>query len=168
MFFRRLIYICDFCLWRSYLVCWMFRGWYRGYQEHSLHCQSDSVWRFGWILHISGSVLGGCYVSEVRSASPWLFSIYKFIFRLPFSRWTWCLGIIQRKIICFLTCEWVLGIAETQPRQKGIIEHLQTTFLLRAQIKAHDTSFAPHVTKTSPLRKVSVTSFSVHKAALVH
>lgn len=61
----------------------------------------------------------------------------------------------------------MLGIAEMQPWQKGIIEHLETTFLLRVQVKAHDTGFAPYVTKNSPLRKGSVTSFSVHKAALM-
>lgn len=70
-------------------------------KRYSLYCQSDSVWRFGWMSHIWGSVLSGCYVSEVRSASSWFFSIYKFIFRLPFSRWTWCLGIIKRKLNVF-------------------------------------------------------------------
>lgn len=54
-----------------------------------------------------------------------------------------------------------------QPRQKGITEYLQTTILLRAQVKARNTSFAPHITRNASLRKVSVTSFSVHKAALV-
>lgn len=55
---------------------------------------------------------------------------------------------------------------ETQSRQKGITAHLQTTILLRAQVKAHGISFAPHITRNAPLRKASVTSFSVHKAAL--
>lgn len=167
MFFRRLIYICDLCLWRSYLVCWMFRGWYCGYQEYSLHCQSDSVWRFGCILHISGSVLGGCYVSAVGSASPWFFSIYKFIFRLPFSRWTWCLGIIQRKLYGFFDLWMSAGNSRNAALTEGYYWTFANHLSPESTGQTHDAGFAPHVTKNSPLRKVSVTSFCVHKAALV-
>lgn len=137
-----------------------------GYQEYCLHCQSDSVWRLGCILHISGSVLDCCYVSGGRCAG-----LYFFLCISLFVGFHFRVGLVPGKYpetsIWGLTYEWVLGTPEMQARWKGIIEYLQTTVLLRAQVKAHDISFAPHVTRKTPLRKLSVISFSVHKAALV-
>lgn len=56
-----------------------------------------------------------------------------------------------------LTYEWVSGTLEMQPKQKGIIEHLHSTALLRIEVKVHDISFASHVTRniSSPQRGFS-------------
>lgn len=151
-------------VWRSSLVCWMFWGWYWGYQEYSLHCQSDSVCKFGCILHISGSDLDSCYVSGGRCAGPCFFSIYTVICRLPFSRWPWCLRSIQRQLNDLWT-----GVGNT--RNAAQTEGYYWTFANHNSPESTGQGpwyqLCPTCNKNHSPQKGFSHQFLVHKAALV-